>query len=94
MRAGAASALAHVTERIAAVNELAWAYGKAGHVTVKCADAIAMVNHYSAAIAIHLTRKTNNAIRRGDDARPYFTGDIHASVECAFTTEWINTFAK
>src|SRR6476469_4548516 len=61
---------------------------------VQCADAVAMVDHYGAAVAVHEIRETNNAIRRSNYASAVIAGNVHAAMERSFAAERINALAK
>src|SRR5512140_1264559 len=58
------------------------------------ADAIAMINHHNAAIAVHEVRKADNAIRRSNNASAVIAGNVHAAMERSFAAERINALAK
>src|SRR6185503_12506028 len=62
--------------------------------SVQRADTVAMVDHYGAAVAVHEIRKTNNAIRRSNNASAVIAGNVHAAMERSFAAERINALAK
>src|SRR5271166_1740373 len=53
-----------------------------------------MVNHDGLAIAAHGVGDGHEAIGRGDDLCTVAGTDIDATVERAFTIEWIDAFSK
>src|SRR5438270_5211672 len=61
---------------------------------IQRADTVAMVDHYGAAVTIHEIRKTNNAIRRSNNASAVIAGNVHAAMERSFAAERINALAK
>src|ERR1041385_220105 len=61
---------------------------------IQSADAIAMVDHYYAAITVHEIREADNAICRSNNARAVITGNVHAALDRSFAAERINPLAK
>src|SRR6478609_3645970 len=60
---------------------------------VESADAIAVIDHYNAAIAVHEVREPDDAIRRSNNASAVIAGNVHAAMERSFAAERINALA-
>src|SRR5579863_5966548 len=85
---------ANETDQIAAAHVLAGCDCETGKVTVACADAVAMVDHNCLAVPAHRLGDSDHTVGRGNDPGAVATSDINPAMECAFTVEWINPFAK
>src|SRR5258708_22665403 len=94
MRSRRAAALANVTKRIAAVEDVALREDDPGHVPVECGDSVAVIDHHGAAVSIHEVGIANHAARGGDDGSTESGLNVHAAMEGAFTVEWIAARAK
>src|SRR5882724_451635 len=91
---GAASALTYVADRVATVDQLTGAHGKAGEMSVQRGNAVAMVNQDRPSVAVHEIREAYDSVCRSQDAGAVVTGNIHAAMESAFTAERVNAFTK
>src|SRR5260370_7753947 len=84
---GAASALAHVAQCIAAMNQLSRTHGKSGEMSVESADTVAMIDDNGAAVAIHQIGKLNHTVSRGDNFGADIARNIHTPLKCSFSPE-------
>ncbi len=55
---------------------------------------MAVIDHDGLAVSTHALAEGHTSIRRSDDLSAVTTANIHATVECAFTVEWIDPLAK
>src|SRR5215472_1795314 len=94
MRPSAAAALADVAQSIAAMDQLSGAHGETGKMSVEGTDAVAVVDHYRAAIAVHLIGEFNHTVRRCDHPGSDLTRNIYAAMKSPFPTEGVDALAE
>src|SRR5882672_314159 len=94
MGAGAASALADVSDGVAAVYVLARDAGEAAQVAVAGGDAAAVVDDYGASVAAQEVGKHDHPVGRRHYRLPVGGSDINTTVEGAFSVERVNALAK
>src|SRR5579863_9674861 len=94
MGAGAASAIADVSDGVAAVDLLACSDREIGQVAVAGGDAVAVIENNGAAVAAHEVGEFDDAVGGRDHRLAHGSGNIHAGVECTFAVEGINALAE
>lgn len=94
VRAGATAAQANVSDRIAAMDVLTRGDGEAGEMAISCGDSVSVIENDGASVAPTEISEFDNAIGWRDHRLTDGGGDIYAAVECSFTIERVNPFAK
>src|SRR5215467_14752350 len=62
--------------------------------TIQGCNSISVIDDHGAAVAVHELSKTHNPISWGNNTSSDVTRNIHSTMECAFTVEWINALTK
>src|SRR5256885_1443168 len=94
VRTSAAAARSYVADDVAAMNGFTFSGCISGHVSEERGDAMAVIDDDRASIAVDIVSRSDSAIGGSDDRRSERSRDIHSGVECAFTVERIDPFAK
>src|SRR5437879_10419279 len=94
MRAGRTTAEANVADAVTPMDLLAGNYREVGQVPVPGADAAAVLDHYSAAVAAKEVSEGDHSIRRSDHRSSEGCRNIHPAVKRAFPVERVDALAE
>src|SRR5262249_18427154 len=91
---GAASAGPYKPDYISTVRSGAFARAICGHVSEQRRNSVAMIDDHCSSVAIDEAYRSNGSVGGSDDRCTEGRRDIDASVEGAFTVEWIDALTK
>src|SRR5580704_3730231 len=94
VRAGGASAEAHIANGVAAMDLLAGGYGEAGKVAVAGGDAVAVIDHDGLAVSTKEVGEGDHAIGGRDDGVTVRAANIHPAVKRTFPVKWVDALAE